>query len=218
MTSISSFDQVRAGQVRPDFEREVMPLLADLRRRALAYTHNAADAEDLVQETLLKAYRAFATLGRDRYLKAWLLRIMRNTWINNYRAGLCRPTEALVGDLTDGNLDIVSQWSRHECSAEHIALRGMADPGTVAALSSLPEKVLLTVYYIAIVGLSYREVSTAMNVPPGTVMSRMHRGRLLLRRSLAAHRGGLVTIGCVTENATAEGTEGAARCRGNSLA
>jgi RNA polymerase sigma-70 factor (ECF subfamily) len=186
MTSTVSFDQASGEKAPPDFVREVLPLVTDLHRRATAYTKNAADAEDLVQETLLKAYRRFDTLGRDRHLKAWLLRIMRNTWINIYRAGLCRPAEALVGDLTDGYFDTMSRWSHHECSAEHTALRGVVDPGTVAALRALPETICLTVYYIAIVGMSYREVSTAMRVPPGTVMSRMHRGRLLLRRSLAA--------------------------------
>jgi RNA polymerase sigma-70 factor, ECF subfamily len=116
-----------------------------------------------------------------------VLRIMRNAWINKHRASLCRPAESLVGDLTDGHLDTVSRWSRHESSAEHIAMGGMADQGIVSALSDLPENLRLTMYYVAIVGLSYREVSETMRVPPGTVMSRMHRSRLLLRRSLGAH-------------------------------
>lgn len=188
MTSTVVCNRAQDGQSRPDFEQEVMPLAADLLRRATAYTRNAADAEDLVQETLLKAYRGFDTFGQDRHLKAWLLRIMRNAWINNYRAGQCRPAESLVGDLTDGYLDTASRWSRHESSAEQLALRGVTDPGIVAALADLPENLRLTMYYVAIVGLSYREAAEAMRVPPGTVMSRMHRGRILLRRSLGAHR------------------------------
>ncbi|MGB3484638.1 MAG: sigma-70 family RNA polymerase sigma factor [Mycobacterium sp.] len=189
MTTRVSCDQAPGGQTCLDFEQEVMPLVDDLLRRATAYTQNVADAEDLVQETLLKAYRGFETFGQDRHLRAWLLRIMRNAWINNYRAGQCRPAESLIGDLADGYLDTASRWSLHERSAEHLALRGVPDPGIVAALSELPENLRMTMYYIAIVGLSYREVSEAMKVPPGTVMSRMHRGRILLRRSLGTHRG-----------------------------
>jgi RNA polymerase sigma-70 factor, ECF subfamily len=182
MPSAASADVVTAD---PDFEVQVMPLAADLLRRAKAYTGNTADAEDLVQETLLKAYRAFHTFGQDRHLKAWLLRIMRNTWINNYRAGLSRPVEALIGDVSDGYLDTVPRRVQHESSAEQLALLGFADDELLSAVSELPEKLRLTVYYVVIVGLSHREVSTVMNVPAGTVMSRMHRGRALLRKSLS---------------------------------
>ncbi|BBY88354.1 sigma-70 family RNA polymerase sigma factor [Mycolicibacterium tokaiense] len=182
MTICASADVATA---EPTFETQVMPLADDLFRRARMYTGNTADAEDLVQETLLKAYRAFHTFGQDRHLKAWLLRIMRNTWINNYRAGLSRPTEALVGDVSDGYLDTVPRRAQHESSAEHLALLGFADEDLLSAVLELPEKLRLTLYYVVIVGLSHREVSAVMKVPAGTVMSRMHRGRLMLRKSLS---------------------------------
>lgn len=168
-----------------DFARAVLPLTGDLHRRAYAYTHNVADAEDLVQETLLRAYRAFDRLGSDPNLRAWLLCILRNVWISKYRSTLSRPAESLVGTIDDNQLDGTRDGAaRGTHSAEHLVLRDMPDPGVRAALSALPDQVRLTVYYIAVVGLSCREVATLMGVPEGTVMSRMHRGRLRLRRSL----------------------------------
>ena len=148
-----------------------------LQRRAYGYTGNAADAEDLVQETLLKAYRAFPTLGPDPYLKAWLLCILRNTWIAKYRAAQCRPAETLTAEFQDGDTGAVS--------AEELVLRDIADDRLVAALAELSEPMRLTVYYTAVEGMSCREVARVMGVPEGTVMSRMHRGRAQLRRRLS---------------------------------
>jgi RNA polymerase sigma-70 factor (ECF subfamily) len=164
------------------FERAVLPLAGDLHRRAYAYTRNVADAEDLVQETLLRAFRAFGRLDEDPQLRAWLLCILRNAWISKHRASRSRPVESLIGTLGDDE-----QWDvavPGASSAEHVVLRDMPDPRVRAALSALPDPVRLTVYYIAVVGLSCREVAAVMEVPEGTVMSRMHRGRLRLRRSL----------------------------------
>lgn len=163
------------------FERAVLPLAGDLHRRAYAYTRNVADAEDLVQETLLRAFRAFDRLDEDPQLKAWLLCILRNAWISKHRASRSRPAESLIGILGDEQCDVAAPGAS---SAEHVVLRDMPDPRVRAALSALPDPVRLTVYYIAVVGLSCREVAAVMDVPEGTVMSRMHRGRLRLRRSL----------------------------------
>ncbi|MGE2716728.1 sigma-70 family RNA polymerase sigma factor [Mycolicibacterium litorale] len=168
------------------FEREVIPLTKDLYRSAFAYTRNAADAEDLVQETLLRAYRAFETLSGEYRLKAWLLSIMRNTWISRYRASLRRPAESLVGDLTDGHLN-GGAGSPDTYSAEDLVLANMPDPQLVAALVTLPESLRLTLYYVAVQGLSCHEAATAMGIPKGTVMSRMYRSRHQLRRILGAH-------------------------------
>lgn len=168
------------------FEHEVVPLTRELHRYAYAYTRNAADAEDLVQETLLKAFRAFDTLGGEYRLKAWLLCIMRNTWISRHRATLRRPAETLVGDLNDGHIH-GGPSSSGTPSAEHLVLREMPEPQLVAALGALPESLRLTVYYVAVLGLSCHEVASVMGVPKGTVMSRMYRSRLHLRRSLGAH-------------------------------
>lgn len=190
MEHSSSPDRPRVPDNQPgNFEREVLPLTGDLRRRAYAYTRNAADADDLVQETLLKAYRAYDTLGGDPRLKAWLMCIMRNTWITAYRATLCRPAENLVDDFDDSHGATASAGRSPESnSAEHIVLREMPDPELVEALSALPESMRLTVYYVAVEGLSCREVARVMGVPKGTVMSRMHRGRSLLRHSMGGRR------------------------------
>jgi RNA polymerase sigma-70 factor, ECF subfamily len=159
-----------------DFERDVMPFSAELYRRALGYTRNAADAEDLVQETLLKAFKAYHKLCGEPHFRAWLLRIMRNTWISDYRSRLHRPVENLVGDVEDGVDTAIS--------AEGQVFRQQLDPDVSAALGALSNAMRETLYWVAIEGMSYREVADIMGVPEGTVMSRMHRGRAGMRRSL----------------------------------
>ncbi|EHB59109.1 RNA polymerase, sigma-24 subunit, ECF subfamily [Mycolicibacterium rhodesiae JS60] len=159
-----------------EFERDVMPFTAELYRRALGYTMNAADAEDLVQETMLKAYNAFGRLGEDAHLRAWLLRIMRNTWISDYRARLRRPDENLVG--------AVDEASERAMSAESQVFRHQLDPDLRAALLSLSTEMRETLYWVAVEGMTYRETADIMGVPEGTVMSRMHRSRASMRRSL----------------------------------
>ncbi|ULN50654.1 sigma-70 family RNA polymerase sigma factor [Mycolicibacterium goodii] len=185
MTATMIHDELR-GEHRPDFQNEVKPLLGDLHRRAYAYVRDTSDAEDLVQETLLRAYRAFDRLGENYQLMPWLLAIMRNTWISRYRAAKRRPAESLVGEFLETYVDVSSRGTSGETrSAEDAALRNMSDPAVVAALSDLPESLRLTMYYTAIVGMSCREVSTLMDIPKGTVMSRLHRGRHQMRRALA---------------------------------
>jgi RNA polymerase sigma-70 factor (ECF subfamily) len=160
----------------PSFERDILPLTAELYRRAVGYTKNYADAEDLVQETLLKAYNAFDRLREDTYLRAWLLRIMRNTWISDYRARLRRPSESLVGEVDEG--------TEHAQSAENQVFRQLLAPDVRDALLSLSIEMRETLYWVAIEGMSYREAADIMGVPEGTVMSRMHRSRASMRRSL----------------------------------
>ena len=174
-------------ELDPDrrFERDVLPLVGDLERRAWSYTKNSADAEDLVQETLLKAYKALARLSGDTQLRAWLLCIMRNAWISNYRTGLRRPSEVLVGDIAGSQLDSAgSEGSGHALSAEHQALHHVLESDLAEAMLSLSEDARETFYHIAIRGMGCREAAEAMGVPVGTVLSRMHRTRIKLRRSL----------------------------------
>lgn len=137
---------------------------------------NAADAEDLVQETMLKAYNAFDRLDDHTYLKAWLLRIMRNTWISDHRARLRRPTERLVGEIDDG--------AEYALSAESQVFRDQLDPDVSEALFALSAQMRETLYWVAVEGMTYRETADIMGVPEGTVMSRMHRSRASMRRSL----------------------------------
>lgn len=168
-----------------DFTSEVMPLAGELYRRAYSYTRNAADAEDLLQDTLFRAYRAFHALREGSHVKAWLLRIMQNVWISRYRATRCRPAETLVGEWTDGHTDSASAPAiSHANSAENIALHSVVDPELIEALSALPEALRLTIYYVAVRGLTCREVAGVMGVPEGTVLSRLHRGRRQLRKTL----------------------------------
>lgn len=125
-----------------EFEQEVLPFAAELYRRALGYTNNSADAEDLVQETLLKAYNAFGRLREDTYIRAWLLRIMRNTWISDYRTRQRRPAESLVGVIADGRFD----GTQHVASAENQVFRHVMDPDVAAALGSLSADMRETLY------------------------------------------------------------------------
>lgn len=165
-----------------EFEDAVLPHTAELQRRAMGYANNNhADAEDLVQETLLKAFNAFHRLPDDVYLRAWLLRILRNTWISDYRTSLRRPAESLGGDLADGHLDYAAD---NALSAESQVLRSMLDPALATAFGSLSADMRETLYWVAIEGLTYREAADIMGIAEGTVMSRMYRCRAGLRESL----------------------------------
>jgi RNA polymerase sigma-70 factor, ECF subfamily len=173
------------------FERDVLPLTGDLRWRAWSYTRNAADAEDLVQETLLKAFRAFDRFREDTHLRAWLVSIMRNTWISNHRTSQRRPTEVLSGDIADGLLDAVAlPGTAHALSAEHQALRHVLDPELAEALQALSADIRETLYYVAVCGMSGREVAEVMGVPEATVLSRMYRARIKLRQSIGVNSRG----------------------------
>jgi RNA polymerase sigma-70 factor (ECF subfamily) len=167
------------------FEREVLALRGDLRSRAWSFTKNDADADDLVQETLLKAFKAFDRLHEDTNLRPWLVCIMRNTWVSNYRTTQRRPAEVLSGDFADGHLDsgALPEAARAP-SAEHHVLRQVMDPDLLAALLALPTDTRKTIYYVAVCGMGSREAAEIMGIPQGTVLSRMHRIRIKLRESL----------------------------------
>jgi RNA polymerase sigma-70 factor (ECF subfamily) len=167
------------------FDRDVLPLAGDLYRCAYTYTKNAADAEDLVQETMRKAFKAFDRLRDDTHFKAWLLPIMRNTWISKYRTDIRRPAENLIGDIYDGQLDSATREVPDEAlSAEYQALRNTLNPDVIAALLALSDDMRETLYYVAIEGLKCREAAEVMGVSERTVLSRMHRIRSNRRRSL----------------------------------
>ena len=168
------------------FEQEILPLAGDLHRHAIHYTMNRADAEDLVQETLLKAFKAFRKLGGGTYCKQWLLTIMRNTWISIYRAKRCRPAESLIANVADHQgTAAVSNAAWEAPSAEQQALRDTFDADLRRAILALPEQLRKTTYFVAIEGMKPHEVAKLMGIPLGTVLSRMHRSRQQLRQSLA---------------------------------
>ncbi|MEV3903916.1 sigma-70 family RNA polymerase sigma factor [Mycobacterium sp. NPDC050551] len=169
-------------QLAARFERDALPYVDQLYRGALRHTRNRIDAEDLVQETMMKAYVGFATFREGSNLRAWLFRIMSNAWIGAYRTSQRRPDEFLTDELTDAQF-YATAASRP--SAELEALAGMTDDHVRAALDALPEGQRLAVYYADVEGYKYQEIAHLMAVPLGTVMSRVHRGRRQLRRLLA---------------------------------
>ncbi|MDD7582457.1 sigma-70 family RNA polymerase sigma factor [Corynebacterium sp. 32222D000AT] len=167
------------------FEEQAMPLLDQLYGGAMRMTRNPQDAEDLIQETYLKAYKNFDSFMQGTNLKAWLYRIMTNTYINSYRKAQRRPTQSSADELTDFQLYTTSGHDSTGLeSAEVAALKAMPDTTISEAMNDLPEDYRMVVYYSDVVGLAYKEVAEVMDIPLGTVMSRLHRGRKLLRKAL----------------------------------
>jgi RNA polymerase sigma-70 factor (ECF subfamily) len=166
-----------------EFERLVGPYLAQLYPAALRMTRNASDAEDLVQETLAKAYVAFHQFTPGTNLRAWLHKILSNTFVNSYRKTRRQPALATTDQWQTG-ADACAPVAR---SAEAEALDRLGDSEVLRALRDLPKDFRTAVYLADIEGYPYREVAAMMGTPIGTVMSRLHRGRDRLRRALAAY-------------------------------
>ncbi|MUL82152.1 MULTISPECIES: sigma-70 family RNA polymerase sigma factor [unclassified Mycolicibacterium] len=159
-----------------------LPCMQQLERHARRLTGNRYDAEDLVQETFLRAYRSFHTFQDGTNMRAWLFRIMRNAWISAYRSRRLGPTEQLCGELTDGQLSIMSSSAPASLrSAEIEALEALQDNEITEALESIPAVNRMVVYYADVAGYQYREIASLMGTPVGTVMSRLARGRRRLR-------------------------------------
>lgn len=178
------------------FETEVIPLLDGLFAAAMRMTLQRADAEDLVQETMIKAYAGFRSYQPGTNLMGWLLRIQTNAHISAYRKRIRRPAETLTSSLPDRQLAADAGRSpRALRSAELIVLESLPDNDIKAALDALPEVFRMAVYYADVENLPHKEICEIMGTPPGTVMSRIHRGRARLRvllAELAAERGYLL--------------------------
>jgi RNA polymerase sigma-70 factor, ECF subfamily len=180
---------------RARFAEQAMPYAPQLYSAALRMTRNRADAEDLVQETYLKAYRSFATFQEGTNLRAWLFRILTNSYINSYRARQRRPVETDLGDVEDLYL-----YRRIGGIEEALAARSaedelmdlFTDDEVKQALEDLPENFRLPVLLADVEGFSYKEMAEILEIPIGTVMSRLHRGRKAMQKALfefAAARG-----------------------------
>ena len=170
--------------MRRRFEEEVLPLLPGMYSTAYGFTRDAADAEDLVQETSLRAFRSFGRFEPGSNLKAWLYTIMRNTFINEYRKKKREPETISGPDVEDWYLFSRMSESGFVPSAESTVLEDLPDGEVRKALMSLPEGSRAAVLLADVEGFSYAEIADILGVPLGTVMSRLHRGRKALEKRL----------------------------------
>jgi RNA polymerase sigma-70 factor (ECF subfamily) len=169
------------------FADQAMEFMPSLYTAALRMTRNRADAEDLVQETYLKAYRAFDSFQQGTNLKAWLYRILTNTYINTYRAKKRRPDESDIEEVED--LYLYRKLSSGDLaslgrSAEDELFDLFTDDEVKAAIEALPEQFRMAVLLADVEGFSYKEIAEILDIPIGTVMSRLHRGRRALQKRL----------------------------------
>jgi RNA polymerase sigma-70 factor (ECF subfamily) len=169
------------------FAEQAMPLMSSLYSGALRMTRNPADADDLVQETYLRAYRGFGGFQEGTNLKAWMYRILTNTYINAYRAKQRRPDETDLDEVEDlylyrrlGGLEA----ARSGRSAEDELMDTFSEAEVKTAIEELPENFRMAVLLADVEGFSYKEIAEILDIPIGTVMSRLHRGRKALQKAL----------------------------------
>jgi RNA polymerase sigma-70 factor, ECF subfamily len=190
------------AELRGRFEDEAAPLSDLLYRHACRMTRNHADAEDLVQETMMKAYAGFHSFQRGTNMRAWLLRILVNSYISDYRKRRREPVQYSTEEVTEQCL--MSTYARSTPawlhSAEDPALNSLSDNDLKSAMQALPQQFRNVVYYADVEGLRYQEIAAIMNTPTGTVASQLYRGRRQLRKLLGDR---VSSAGTATMSATA---------------
>jgi len=168
-----------------EFERAAMPFLDSLYNTAYRMARNAEDAEDLVQETYLKAYRSYGQFTPGTNLKAWLFKILKNTFINEYRKRQAAPAESDFADIEESfESQLAPDASGQMKNPEEEILESAFDQGVQRALDELPEDYRMAVLLADIEGFSYKEIAEILEIPVGTVMSRLYRGRKLLEAEM----------------------------------
>ncbi|MEX2587936.1 MAG: sigma-70 family RNA polymerase sigma factor [Actinomycetota bacterium] len=181
------------------FEQEALPLADTLYGGALRMTRNPADAADLVQETFLRAFRSWRQFQPGTNLKAWMYRILTNLYISSYRSKQREPQIISAADSADFDLyqTLMTYSPRASRSAESIVLESLGDEDIQQALTDLSDDFRIAVVLADIEGFSYKEIADMLDIPIGTVMSRLHRGRKALQKSLwgLAEQRGLIGAG-----------------------
>ncbi len=181
----SSAEQRPPQQLSWDFEAAALPFLDALYNMGYRLTRNAEDAEDLVQETYFKAYKYYDKFEQGTNLKAWLFRILKNTFINGYRKKQSQPPQSAFSDIEESFESVVSEESGKKTKTpEEEALDRVLDEDVQEALSALSEDYRMVIHLVDLEGFSYKEAATILDVPVGTVMSRLYRGRRLLEHAL----------------------------------
>ena len=177
-------DKESAAERSKRFERDALQYMNQLYAAALRYTRNPDDAQDLVQDTYAKAYTSFHQFEPGTNLKAWLYRVLTTTFINTYRKDQRRPQRS-DNEVEDWQLaDAASHTSDQGKSAEEVALENLPDSDIKRALHEIPEEFRIAVYLADVEGFSYKEIAEILDVPAGTVMSRLHRGRKSMQKAL----------------------------------
>jgi len=167
------------------FERDALPLMPELYAAAMRLTRNPSDAEDLLQEAYLRAYRGFGSFQEGTNLRAWLYRILTNAYINTYRKRQREPQTISADDAPEWYLyDQLAEAGGGEPSAEAEVLESLPDAEVQDALAELPEQFRMAVLLADVEGFSYKEIAEILDIPIGTVMSRLHRGRRALEKRL----------------------------------
>ncbi|KAA0083445.1 sigma-70 family RNA polymerase sigma factor [Mycolicibacterium sp. P9-64] len=179
MTSEHGQQPPQHDELAARFTTDVSLLTDQLRRAARRYAGQHADAEDLLQQTLMQAWKSYPTFEPGTNMRAWLFRIMANTWINRYRTAQRRPSELLVAEYLDEGT------ARRGSAVEDAVLDGFPAPDVRQALQSLPESQRILLYYVYVEGRKLKEISATTGLPVGTIMSRLHRARKFLRANLA---------------------------------